>query len=59
METIDLVSAREAARILGVAPSTITRQVTAGRLFPLGRLSTRGAYVFRRQAITEAAEAEQ
>jgi excisionase family DNA binding protein len=53
----DTVGASEAARLLGVDRSTVTRMVLRGQLEPLMRLSgSTGAYLFRAADITALAE---
>lgn len=51
MHTIDLISTAEAAQILGVDRSTLSRWVASGRIVPAGRTSERGAMLFDRRDI--------
>lgn len=49
MSTIDVIGAREAEEILGVAQSTLQRWVKQGRINPVHQLpGLRGPYLFSR-----------
>lgn len=56
MEASDLITTTEAAELLGVGRSTVTRWVDDGRLTPARKLAgLRGAWLFDRDTITKAA----
>ena len=56
-ESTDLLSTREAARILGVTSRTVQRFADTGTLVPEKRIDgLRGALVFDRSDVTDLAE---
>lgn len=56
---IDLVGTTEAARILGIAKSTVTFRVRSGTLPTAGKMAPNtGAYLFDRKVLEELVKGE-
>lgn len=59
MHDTELIGSAEAAKILGIARTTLTRRIAAGVVCPASKLpSATGAYVFDRAEIDRLAESE-
>lgn len=51
MSNLDVIGATDAAKLLGVARSTIAARVQSGTLTPTARVGKRGTFVFDRAEI--------